>query len=124
MTCRLKAWKITDLDKRINSNDLICRYKGRTGDEKFDEFDNALDIINNIQDGKTDLADVKNNQQKFNSFLGKLVKGNKSKEQKNTLYNIEMLYKAKNEAIKFYENYSLMMSEAKVKKLKKQVLKY
>ena len=124
MTCRLKAWKITDLDKRINSNDLICRYKGRTGDETFDEFDNALDIINNIQDGKTDLADVKNNQQKFNSFLGKIVKGNKSKEQKNTLYNIEMLYKAKNEAIKFYENYSLMMSEAKVKKLKKQVLKY
>ena len=124
MTCRLKAWKITDLDKRINSNDLICRYKGRTGDETFDEFDNALDIINNIQDGKTDLADVKNNQQKFNSFLGKIVKGNKSKEQKNTLYNIEMLYKAKNEAIKFYENYCLMMSEAKVKKLKKQVLKY
>ena len=124
MTCRLKAWKITDLDKRINSNDLTCRYKGRTGDETFDEFDNALDIINNIQDGKTDLADVKNNQQKFNSFLGKIVKGNKSKEQKNTLYNIEMLYKAKNEAIKFYENYSLMMSEAKVKKLKKQVLKY
>ena len=124
MTCRLKAWKITDLDKRINSNDLICRYKGRTGDEKFDEFDNALDIINNIRDGKTDLADVKKNQQKFNSFLGKIVKGNKSKEQKNTLYNIEMLYKAKNEAIKFYENYSLMMSEAKVKKLKKQVLKY
>ena len=124
MTCRLKAWKITDLDKRINSNDLICRYKGRTGDEKFDEFDNALDIINNIRDGKTDLADVKNNQQKFNSFLGKIVKGNKSKEQKNTLYNIEMLYKAKSEAIKFYENYSLMMSEAKVKKLKKQVLKY
>ena len=35
-----------------------------------------------------------------------------------------MLFKAKNEAIKFYENYSLMMSEAKVKKLKKQVLKY
>ena len=124
MTCRLKAWKITDLDKRININDLICRYKGRTGDEKFDEFDNALDIINNIRDGKTDLADVKKNQQKFNSFLGKIVKGNKSKEQKNTLYNIEMLYKAKNEAIKFYENYSLMMSEAKVKKLKKQVLKY
>ena len=124
MTCRLKAWKITDLDKRINSNDLIYRYKGRTGDEKFDEFDNTLDIINNIRDGKTDLADVKNNQQKFNSFLGKIVKGNKSKEQKNTLYNIEMLYKAKNEAIKFYENYSLMMSEAKVKKLKKQVLKY
>ena len=43
-------------------------------------------------------------------------KGNKkhrSKGQKNTLYNIEMLYNARNEAIKFYDDYSLMMSDAK-----------
>ena len=38
--------------------------------------------------------------------------------QKNTLYNIEMLYKARNEAIKFYDDYSLMMSEAKAKATK------
>ena len=38
--------------------------------------------------------------------------------QKNTLYNIEMLYKARNEAIKFYDDYSLMMSEAKTKATK------
>ena len=31
------------------------------------------------------------------------------------MYNIEMLYKARNEAIKFYDDYSLMMSEAKTK---------
>ena len=29
------------------------------------------------------------------------------------LYNIEMLYKARNEVIKFYDDYSLMVSEAK-----------
>ena len=39
----------------------------------------------------------------------------RSKEQKNTLNNIEMLYKARNEAIKFFDDYSLMMSEAKPK---------
>ena len=33
--------------------------------------------------------------------------------QKNTLFNIEMLYKARNEAIKFHDDYSSMMSEAK-----------
>ena len=38
--------------------------------------------------------------------------------QKNTLYNIEMLYKARNEAIKFYDDYSSMMSEAKYKATK------
>ena len=74
--------KITDLDERVNSDDLIYRYKRNTADTKLDKFDNALDIINKIRDGKTDLAHVKNNQQKFKSYLGKIKKGNKSKEQK------------------------------------------
>ena len=43
--------------------------------------------------------------------------------QKNTLYNIEMLYKARNEAIKFYDDYSSMMSEAKYKATKGTGLK-
>ena len=110
--------KITDLDKKVNSDDLIYRYKGNTADAKFDKFDNALNIINKIQNGEISLADVKNNQEKFKSYLGEIKKGNKkhrSKVQKNTLYNIEMLYKARNEAIKFYDDYSLMMSEAKNK---------
>ena len=33
----------------------------------------------------------------------------------NTLCNIEMLCKARREAIKFYDDYSSMMSEAKAK---------
>ena len=37
--------KITDLDERVNSDDLIYRCKGNIADEKFDEFDNALDIV-------------------------------------------------------------------------------
>ena len=40
--------KITDLDKKVNSDDLIYRYKGNTADVKFNEFDNALDIIDKI----------------------------------------------------------------------------
>ena len=76
--------------------------------------------------GKIDLSDVKNNQEKFKSYLGEIKKGSKkhkSKVQKNTLYNIEMLYKARNEAIKFYDDYSLMMSEAKTKATKGTGLK-
>ena len=30
-------------------------------DVNFNQFDNALDIIDKIRDGKIDLADVKNN---------------------------------------------------------------
>ena len=58
----------------------------------------------------------KTNQQEFKFDLGGIKKGaKKSKEQKNTWYSIKMLYKAMNEAIKFYDDYSLMMSEAKTK---------
>ena len=40
---------------------------------------NALDIIHKIQNGKIDLADVKNNQEKFKPYLEEI----KKKETKN-----------------------------------------
>ena len=108
--------KITDLDKKVNIDDLIYRCKGRLANTKFDEFYNSLGIINKIRDGKKDLAEIKNDRQKFKLYSGEIKKGaKKSKEQKNTIYNIEKLYKARNEAIKFCDDYSLMMSEAKSK---------
>ena len=55
--------KITGLDKKVKSDDLIYRYKGNIADGKFDKFDNALGIIDKIRDGKIYLADVKNNQE-------------------------------------------------------------
>ena len=39
----------------------------------------------------------------------------KSKEEKNALYNINMHYKARNKAIKFSDEYSSIVSEAKNK---------
>ena len=118
--------KITDLDKKVNSDDLIYRYKGNTADAKFDKFDNALNIINKIQNGEISLADVKNNQEKIKSYIGEIKKGNKkhrSKEQKSTFCNIGMLYKTRREAIKFYDDYSLMMSKTKTKATKGTGLK-
>ena len=65
----------------------VC--KGKTPDENFNTYDNASDLIDEIKNGKIKLADVKNDQIKFKSNLGKIKKGkNKSKEQKNVLYNI------------------------------------
>ena len=66
--------KITDLDKKVNCDDLIYRYKSNTADVNFNKFDNALDIIDKIRDGKIDLVDVKNNQEKFKSYLGEIKK--------------------------------------------------
>ena len=108
--------EITTLDEKVNHDDLIYRYKGRNPHEKFDKYNNALDLIDKIKNGEIKLAEAKNDQIRFKSNLGEIKKGNnkkRSKEQKNALYNIDMLYKARNEAIKFFDDYSLMVSEAK-----------
>ena len=51
--------KITDLDKLVDSDDLIYRYKGRTADSNSKEFDNALGIMNKIKNGKISLTAAK-----------------------------------------------------------------
>ena len=53
------------------------------------------------KNGEIELKDVNNNQEKFRTYLGELKKRSQIKEQKNTLYNMEMLYKSRNKAIKF-----------------------
>ena len=121
---RLK--ETTELVEKVKLDDLIYRYKGKSPDKKFDKYNDALDLINKIQNGEIKLAEAKNDQIRFKSNLGEIKKGNnkkRSKEQKNALYNIEMLYKARNEAIKFYDDYSLMASEAKNKATKETGLK-
>ena len=80
--------KITNLDERVNGDDLIYRYEGTTDNVKFDEFNNALDIVNKKRDGKTELADVENNQQKFKYFLGKIKKVVKNQKSKKALCTI------------------------------------
>ena len=80
--------KITDLDEIVNRNDLIHRYKGKVADTNFSKFDNALDLINKILDGKKDLADVKKNQKKFKYYLGEIRKGSKKSKEQKTLCTI------------------------------------
>ena len=82
------------MDKRVKLDDLIYRYKGKTRNEEFNKYDNALDLIDKITNGEIKLADVKNNQNDFKFYLGEIKKGGKKlREQKNTIQNIEMLRK-------------------------------
>ena len=108
--------EITELDRKVNRDDLTYRYKGKTSDEEFNKYDNALDLINKIKNDETKLVEAKNDQEKFRSDLSEIKRGSKtSKEQKSTVYNISMSYKARKEAIKFFDDFSSMVSEAKNK---------
>ena len=75
--------------------------------------------MDKIRNDETKIYGVNNDQINFKSYLGEIKKGSKkSKEQENTIYNIEILYKARKEAIKFFDDYSSMMSETKNKSTK------
>ena len=72
--------EITKLDEKFNLDDLVYRYKGKTPDEKFDKYDNALNLIDKIKNGEMKLAEANNDQIKFKSSLGKIKKGNNKKK--------------------------------------------
>ena len=44
--------EITKLDEKVNPDDLVYRYKGKIPDEKFDKYDNALNLIDKIKNGE------------------------------------------------------------------------
>ena len=106
-----RLYEITELDEKVNTDDLMYRFEGKTADAKFDEFDN----------GKISLADAKNNPAEFKSSISEIKKGNKKKRsrgQKNIFYNIEIPYKASNKVIELYDDSSSMVPEAKHKAAK------
>ena len=66
--------EIIELDKKVNLDDLIYRYKGNTRNNKFNKYDNALDLIDKIRNGKIKLAYAKNHQNEFKMYLGEIKK--------------------------------------------------
>ena len=120
--------KIADLDKNINPDNLIYKYKGNSADGKFYKFDNALDIIHKIKNGEISLANVKNNQAEFRSYLGETRRENKkkrSKEQKKTLCTILKCFTKQETGLLNFMMIILQWSlKQKLKQLKEQDLKY
>ena len=77
--------RLEEIDKKVNPDDLIYRYKGSSADAKFNEFDNPFSLLDKTREGKISLADTKNDQAEFKSNLNEIKKGNKkhrSKDQK------------------------------------------
>ena len=52
----------------FNAYELIYRYKGKTPNENFNTYDNALNLIDKIKNGEIKLAEAKNDQTKFKWF--------------------------------------------------------
>ena len=49
----------TEIDKKVNRDELIYWYEGKFPDEKINTFDNALDLIDKIKNGEIKLVESK-----------------------------------------------------------------
>ena len=118
--------KINNLDKRVDIDKLVFKYKGHTPAEDFSKFDNGLDLINKIRDGEISLDEAKDEQEKLKSSMGETKRVQKRhllKDSSEARTNIENLYNARKAAIDFFDEYTSRASEARSQAKKRTGLK-
>ena len=105
--------KIEELNNKIDYDNLkyVAVNSGKIFD--FSELTDPLTFLNEIKKGKTSLEEARNMQQNYLNYLNIIRKGNKNAEQKRALANINIHFNARNNAIKFIEDYGSMVLEAK-----------
>ena len=54
---------MNNLEKRVDIDKLVFKYKADTSDANFSKFDNALDLINKIRDEEITLNEAKMSRQ-------------------------------------------------------------
>ena len=79
----------------------------------FSGLKDPLTLLDDIKKGETTLEQAKNYQKNYLDYLKTIRKGNKNVKQRETLANLNMFYNAREEAIKFIEDYGSMILEAR-----------
>ena len=105
--------KIEELNNKMDYNNLKYVAVNNCTSYNFSELEDPLTFLNKIKKGETSLEEAKDTQQNYLDYLNIIRKGNKNAEQRKSLANINMLYNARNDAIKFIEDYGSMILEAK-----------
>ena len=105
--------KIEELNNKIDYDNLkyVVVNNGKIFD--FAGLKDPITFLDEIKKGKMSLEEAKNYQQNYLDYLNIIGKGNESADQKNTLANINILFNARNSAIKFIKDYGSMILEAK-----------
>ena len=78
----------------------------------FNKLKDPITFLEDIKNGKISLEEPKEKQQGYHNYLNAIRKGNKSANQKRTLANINILFNARDNAIKFIEDYGSTIFEA------------
>ena len=101
------------MNNKIDYDNLryVAVNSGKTYD--FSSLKDPISLLESIKKGAITLQEAKNTQQDYLDYLNIIRKGNKNAEQKRTLANINIHSNARDNSIKFIEDYASMILEAK-----------
>ena len=105
--------KIEEMNNEIDYDDLDYVVLSKDMEYNFSIEKNLISLLNDIKSGKTTLEEAKNRQKDYLYYLNIIRKGYKNSVQKKTLSNTENHFNARENAIKFIEDYGSMILEAK-----------
>ena len=105
--------KIEDLNNKIDYDNLMYVVESSGDEYRFNKVKDPITFPDDIKKGKISLKEAKDQQQNYYKYLNTIRKGNKSDNQNRTLANINILFNARDNAIKFIEDYSSIILEAK-----------
>ena len=71
----------------------------------FKKIEDPIALLNNVKKGKISLEEAKEKQKNYYNYLNMIQRGNENASQKRTLTNINIFFNARDNAIKFIEDY-------------------
>ena len=101
------------MDNKIDYDNLKYVVESSGDEYRFNKIEYPIAFLNDIKKGKISLEEAKEQQKKYYNYLNMIRRGNKNASQKRTVANINILFNARDNAIKFIEDYSSMILEAK-----------
>ena len=105
--------KLEELNNKIDYDNLKYVVESSGDEYSFNKIEDPIALLNNIKKGKKSLKEVKEKQKNYYNYLNTIRRGNKNASQKRTLANINIFFDARDNAIKFIEDYSSMILETK-----------
>ena len=105
--------KIEELNNKIDYGNLKYVVESSGDEYRFNKIKDPITFLDDIKKGKISLKEAKDQQQNYYKYLNTIRKGKKNATQKRTLTNINILFNARDNAIKFIEDYSSMILEAR-----------
>ena len=101
------------MNNEIDYDDLDYAVLKSNMEYNFSMEKDPISLLNAIKEGEISVEESKNRQKNYLYYLNIIRKGYKNSTQKKTLSNIENHFNARESAIKFFEDYGLMILEAK-----------